>query len=72
MELSTCTNDDIKPTDRAVRTERSLLPPHMTDAVLKSSSLNAFLEKCQTSECYNPDKTFSRAMKMDVQRRLIL
>jgi len=59
MELSTCTShDDTKPTDHAVRTGRSLLPPHMTDDVLKSSSLNAFLEKCQTSECYNPAKTF--------------
>ena len=45
QDLSNCTIVDVvKPTDRAVRTDCSLLPPHKTDNALISSSLKAFLE----------------------------
>jgi len=42
-ELPTCTIDGVvKPTDHAVRTQGSLLPPHKADATLNSLSLKAF------------------------------
>ena len=47
-DLPTCAIDNVvKPTDRAVRTQDSLLPPHSADFALKSSSLKAFLENYQ-------------------------
>ena len=43
IELPNCDQDGVfKPTDRAVRTEGSLLSPHKTGDDLKSSSLQAF------------------------------
>jgi hypothetical protein len=45
QDLSNCAIVDVvKPTDRSVRTESSLLPPHKIDKALISSSLKAFLE----------------------------
>jgi hypothetical protein len=42
-ELPTCAIDGVvKPTDHAVRTQGSLLPPHNADATVKSLSLKAF------------------------------
>jgi len=48
QELPTCAvGVDIKPTDRAVRTQDSLLPPHSAGFALNISSLKTFLENCQ-------------------------
>lgn len=58
-ELPTCViYDTVKPTDHAVRTEGSLLPPHTIDAASKPSSLEAVLENGQISEFLNPAKVF--------------
>jgi hypothetical protein len=39
-DLPTCAIDNvIKPTDSAVKTESSLLPPHKTDAAFKSAPI---------------------------------
>ena len=57
-ELSTCaTDDDVMLTDNAVRTQRSLLPPHRTDTTSKSSR-KALLENGQIPEFSNPAKVF--------------
>jgi hypothetical protein len=47
--------EDSKPTDRAVRKQCSFLPPHKTDAALKSSSIKAFLTNGQIPEFFRPN-----------------
>jgi hypothetical protein len=48
-------DDDVSPTDPAVRTEASLLAPH---TALKSPSIKVFLENDQTPDFSHPAKIF--------------
>jgi hypothetical protein len=51
VKLPTCAIDDIfRPINRAPKTQCQLLPPHTTDAALKSLSLKIFLEDGQMTD----------------------
>ena len=64
--------DVVKPSDHAVRTEGSLLPPFTIDAALLSSSLEALLENGQISQFLNPAKVFFIRKETEYAEMIIL
>jgi hypothetical protein len=63
--------DVSKPTDRAVRTQGSLFPPHTTGGALEFSSIQVFLANGQIPGFSNPTKTFLMINETELAQAII-
>ena len=63
--------DVSKPTDRAVRKQGLLFPPHTTGGALKFSSIQIFLTNGQISGFSNPTKTFLMINETELAQEII-